>query len=285
MPLVKNARSPFWWYDFYLDGRRYRASTGEKTKQAAGEVEAKARTRLTEGATPTRRQRAPTLREFSIRFLEWTKTSRTVKPNTRKYYEYGWRLLAFSRLASMPIDQITAESVDCTSFERPVLDRLTGKRTGDLVPCSVSYSNQALRTLKVMLGLAEQWDTIRRRPRFAMPKAPGRDKLIDAAAESALERELTTPAKHWLHNRLRFQAWAVFVILQDTGMRPSEVFALRRENIYWAERRIWIPTGKTARARRCVGMTERMHLILCAWCLGDESAGWLFPARQLATAT
>jgi len=47
------------------------------------------------------------------------------------------------------------------------------------------------------------------------------------------------------------------MMMQDTGMRPSEVFEMRLENLHWAERRIWIPSGKTAQARRFVGMTER----------------------------
>jgi hypothetical protein len=70
MKLVKKTRSPFWWYDFYFEGKRYRASTGEKTKAAANTFAANALTRLTEGSTLTKRShRAPSLREFSKRFL------------------------------------------------------------------------------------------------------------------------------------------------------------------------------------------------------------------------
>jgi integrase len=69
------------------------------------------------------------------------------------------------------------------------------------------------------------------------------------------------------------------MVMQDTGMRPSEVFEMRLENLHWAERRVWIPSGKTAKARRFVGMTERMHELLSAWCLGSEDPGWHFPSH------
>lgn len=278
MQLKRKARSPFWWYDFYFEGKRYRGSTGEKTKAAAGTVAATTLTRLTEGSTINKRShRAPILREFSKRFLAWAENSNTLKPNTRRYYKYGWRLLSFSVLASMPIDQITAETIDVMKFRRPVVDRKKREDTGVMVDCLRAYTNQALRTLKVMLGKAREWKVLRERTSFTIPKAPGRDVLIDDAAESAIEREL---GNSQTRSKARYQAWLVTMTMQDTGMRPSEVFEIRIENLHWAERRIWIPSGKTAKARRFVGMTERMHELLSTWCLGDEGRGWLFPSRS-----
>jgi integrase len=278
MKLNRKPGSPYWWYDLYFEGKRYRASTGEKTKAAAGTVAAAALTRLTEGSTITKKgHRAPTLREFSKRFLTWTRNSSTIKPNTGRYYEYGWRLLSFTMLASMPIDQITAETIDVVKFSRPVIDRRTGKETGEMVPCSRAYANQALRTLKSMIGKAKEWKTLRERTSFTIPEAPGRDVLIDDAAETAFEREL---GNSLTRSYARYRAWLVTMIMQDTGMRPSEVFEMRLENQHWAERRIWIPSGKTAKARRFVGMTERMHELLSSWCRGEEGPGWVFPSRS-----
>lgn len=278
MQLFRKPGSPFWWYDFYFEGKRYRGSTGEKTKAAAGTVAAAALTRLTEGSTITKRSHgAPILREFSKRFLAWAENSNTLKPNTRRYYTYGWRLLSFSLLASMPIDHITAETIDVIKFRRPVIDRKTGEDTGTIINCSRAYTNQALRTLKVMLGKAREWKVMKERTSFTIPEAPGRDVLIDDAAETALERELgNSPGR----SKVRYRSWLITMIMQDTGMRPSEVFEMRLENLRWAERRIWIPSGKTAKARRFVGMTERMHELLSTWCHGDKGPGWLFPSRS-----
>jgi integrase len=286
MQLYRKLGSPFWWHDFYFEGKRYRASTGEKTKAAAGTVAATALTRLTEGSTLTKRShRAPILRKFSERFLAWVQDSRNIKPKTRQFYLYGWRLLSLTRLASMPIDQIDKETIDCTSFRRPVIDRHTGLATDEIVDCSPAYTSNALRTLKRMLGLAEEWGVISKRPKSSVPAVPGRDRLIDGTAEAAFERELAgaKPARNSLHARLRFRAWLVFLVMQDAGMRPVEVYSIRVEDLHWADRRIWIPSGKSAKARRFVGMTERMHKELSTWCHGDEGPGWLFPSPNSKT--
>jgi integrase len=278
LKLIKHARSPFWWYDFYFEGKRYRGSTQEKTKAAAATVVAATITRLTEGSTLTKRgHHAPTLRDFAKRFLAWSENSSTLKPNTHRYYKYGWRLLSFSVLASMPIDRITTETIDVVRFRRPMVDRKTGETTGTMVDCSRPYTNQALRTLKSMFGKAKEWKVLRERISFTIPDAPGRDVLIDDAAETALERELSNSRAQF---KARYRAWLVTMVMQDTGMRPEEVFEVRIENLRWLERRIWIPSGKTAKARRFVGMTERMHELLSTWCHGEDGPGWLFPSRS-----
>jgi len=278
MPLYRNPRSPYWWYSILYQGKRFRASTGEITKAKANTIMADAITKLSQGSEPKRRTRKPTLQEFSAEFLAWVNKTRTLEPNTRRYYNYGWRLLQMSELAYMPIDQITAEIIDCTRFQRPVIDRKTGTPTTQIVPCSDSYTAQALRTLKVMLGQAEDKHLISRRPKFSSPASPGRDRLIDGEAESLLEKELGSVSHGWTTKR-RFMAWLVMVVMQDSGMRPEEVFAMRKENLRWAERRIWIPEGKTAKARRFVGMSDRMHEMLSKWCYGEET-GWVFPSKS-----
>ncbi|HEY6375436.1 MAG TPA: hypothetical protein VIX90_07910 [Edaphobacter sp.] len=65
---------------------------------------------------------------------------------------------------------------------------------------------------------------------------------IDDATETVIERVLGSSSTR---SKVRYRAWLVMMTMQDTGMRP--------------ERRIWIPSGKTAKARRFVGMTERTH--------------------------
>ena len=50
--------------------------------------------------------------------------------------------------------------------------------------------SSALRTLKSMIGKAKEWKVLRERTSFTIPEAPGRDVLIDDAAETAIEREL-----------------------------------------------------------------------------------------------
>jgi len=160
----------------------------------------------------------------------------------------GWRLLSFSVLAQTPIDQIDAELIDTIAFARPMIDRRTRKDTGETVACSKTYSQQALRTLRVMLSKAHEWKVIKYKVSFSIGKTQARDGIITPATEAVILRGLSG----W---RTR-KPWLIVITLMDTGCRPSEVFSMRIENIDWAGRRIWVPDGKTEQARRWVIMTE-----------------------------
>jgi integrase len=103
--------------------------------------------------------------------------------------------------------------------------------------------------------------------------------MMDEQAEDGLELAYKDPIKHRRIKRLRQQAWLVVVILQDSGMRPDEVFPMRIENIYWDQNRIWVPEGKTDNATRFVPMSDRMKTMLRAWC-GSRKEGWIFPSSR-----
>ena len=195
----------------------------------------------------------------------------TVRAAEKAANHYGMRLLSFTVLAHTPIDQIDAELIDTVAFQRPVIGRRSRKETGELVDCSKSYSQQALRTLRVMLGQAHKWKVIRQKVSFHIAKTPGRDGTITPEIEAVILRELS--------GKRHKKAWLAVITMMDSGCRPSEVFAMRLEHLDWAGRRIKIPDGKTDSAKRWVPMSERMHLELSTWCHGSEGPGWLFPAR------
>jgi integrase len=282
--LYEKPNSPFKFYDFTFKGKRYRGSTEEKTERAAMKVATTYRDKLAADDPSTRkRMQTPTLQEFAKDFLKWAEESHTLDPNTVKYYKYGIRLLGFSELACVPVDQINAKLIETTKFKRPVVDRRKSKNagevvrrgeragTGDWVECSKTYTQQAQRTLRVMLGKAAEWDVLPARVSFAIGKTPGRMGLITQEIEGIILRELSGYRTK--------RPWLVLMTMRDTGARPSEVFTMRLENIDWVGRRIFIPDGKTEQAKRWVGMTERMHKELSTWCRGSEGPGWLFPSR------
>ena len=282
MSLFRKADTAFWWYDFTYAGTRYRKSTHEKNKSAAAKKEAADLHRLSQGLElPRKDAKTPTLREFTVRFLAWAENSIALDPDTRKYYLYGVRLLLWTRMADVPLDRLTGEVIECSPITRRVINRRTRLETGEVVSCSATYTNQALSTLSVLLGKAVEWEVLRTRPRFAKAKTQGRDRLIDHDTEIRLQDQFQASTKLGHRNGMRTRAWLVMVILQDTGMRPDEVFPLRIENVRFAENRIWIPEGKTSNARRFVGMSDRMRGLLLTWCKGRE--GWVFPSRRSAS--
>ena len=286
MSLFQPEDSHYWWYSFYFEGVRYRKSTKKTKKTAAAMVEAAVLARLQEGqASELQRKKPPTLRDFSTRFLDWADNSQQLTPNGKRYYRYGWRLLNLSKLAGMRLDQISQDVAEAVVFKRPVLNRKQKTQEGryeekkEMIECTGHYTNQALRTLKRMQSKAIEWKMLREIPKIRLAYAPGRDRMIDEQTEDNLQQAYTEPTKHRRTRRLRDQAWLVMVILQDSGMRPDEVFPMRIENIHWRESRIWIPEGKTDNARRWVPISDRMNTMLKDWC-GSRREGWVFPSSR-----
>jgi integrase len=286
LSLFRPKDSPFWWYSFYFEERRYRKSTKKTKKAAAAGIEAALLARLQDGsAFELGRKKPPTLRDFAPRFLEWAANSQQLTSNGKRYYRYGWRLLRLSKLAGRRIDQISQDIAESTVFRRPLLNRKKKTQEGryeerkEMVECTGHYTNQALRTLKRMQNKAVEWKVVRDVPKIRLAKAPGRDRMMDEQAEDDLEQAYAEPIKHRRTKRLRQQAWLIVVILQDSGMRPDEVFPMRIENIHWKQDRIWVPEGKTDNAKRFVAMSERMKSMLQAWC-GSRKVGWVFPSSR-----
>ncbi len=150
MRLYSDPRSPYLFYDFTYRGKRYRGSTDEKRRSAANNVATNHLAKLMAGdLTPRVSRRVPTLQEFSREFLAWAENSRTIEPNTVRYYQYGIRLLGFSELACIPIDQLDSRLIDTVKFRRPLINRSSGKPTGEWTDCGKTYTQQAQRTLRV----------------------------------------------------------------------------------------------------------------------------------------
>src|SRR6516164_10389651 len=89
--LFKKQKSRYYWYDFTVRGERYRGSTQETKEARAGKIASLKVTAAVRGSDPLDRK-APSLREFSARFLEWVETAR-LETDTQRYYRNGWRLL------------------------------------------------------------------------------------------------------------------------------------------------------------------------------------------------
>ena len=258
MELFKKRKSKFFWYDFAVRGRRFRGSTKESNRSRAAAIAALKMSEAMESSDPLPR-RAPSLRKFSTRFLNWVETAR-LEAKTKTYYRDGWRLLAGSKIAGMQLDQVTnddAEKLACNGTS--------------------SNLNCALRTLSRMLHKAEDWKLIRRAPKLKLAKEYERELRLDDESE----RKLVAAAAvcGWTHRS--FQLFQDIVsLVRDTGMRNErELYRVRIEDLDWAKRNIFVPDSKTPEGRRTVPMSERVFQILRRRC-GTRTTGWVFPSRR-----
>jgi len=258
--LFRKLKSRFYWYDFTVRGRRYRASTQETKSVRALRIASLKLASVIENTDPIPCK--PTaLGDYAERFLDWVNSAR-LEEMTRKSYRNGWRLLKATPVAEMRVNQITGDCAEQLKF-----------------PGSAANANCAFRTLRRMLHKAEEWKMIGHAPKIKMMKEHGRHLRLDDEAE----RKLLEGAQTCTWRRRTFELFRDIVILmRDTGMRNQlELYRMRIENLDWQNRVIFVPDSKTAEGRRLVPMSRRVSDLLRARC-GTRSEGWVFPSSRAA---
>jgi integrase len=256
--LFRKRDSQFWWFDFKVRGKRYRGSTKETTVTRAEKVAALKLSQAIEGIDPLDRK-APTLQQFSIRFLKWVKMAK-LEEQSRTYYRDGWRLLSTTKIVGRRLDYITRDDVEQLRFSG-----------------SAASANCALRTLSRMLHKAEEWNLLIKVPKFKRLVEHGRRLRLDEDAE----QKLLEAAKDCGWRRGSFELFRDIIILaRDTGMRNRrELYRIRIENIDWKNRTIFVPDSKTPDGRRMVPMSDRVYEILRVRARGRKE-GWAFPSKR-----
>ena len=248
MKLFKKSDSTFYWYDFTVRGTRYRGSTKETNEKRAAKIAGLKLAAAVEGGDPLDRK-APALREYSAKFLQWVDSAR-LGAETRRYYRNGWRLLKATSIAGMRMDHITADVAEALRF-----------------PGSAANGNNALRTLRRMLNKAKETKIIIQVPEFKLFKEEGRSLLLDDEAERKLLAVAEQPLKD------------IIMVMRDTGMRNvRELYRMRVENVNFHTHVIFNPNSKTEKGRRFIPMSDRVKEILKARC-ANRTEGWVFQSR------
>jgi integrase len=134
-------------------------------------------------------------------------------------------------------------------------------------PGSGSNANCALRTLRRMLSLARDSEYIPNVPKIALRKEKERSATFSADLEKAVLDVAPQPLRD------------VFLITQDSGLRPDEVIRMRWDNVLWDKNLIFNPDGKTEKARRHVPLSERVRDVLRTRAQGATSE-WVFPSPR-----
>ena len=261
MKLFKKPKSKFYWYDFTVQGHRYRGSTQETRSVRAVKTASLKLASVMENTDPLPLKPSP-LGKFAERFLAWVDVAR-LEEKTKKFYRNGWRLLKATPVADTRVNEITGDSAEQLKF-----------------PGSAANANCALRTLRRMLHKAEEWKMIGHAPKIKMMKEYGRHLRLDGDAE----RRLLEAAKACPWRRQTFELFRdIVTLMRDTGMRNQrELYRMRIENLDWQNRVIFVPDSKTAEGRRLVPMSRRVSDLLRARC-GTRSEGWVFPSNRAAS--
>jgi integrase len=166
--------------------------------------------------------------------------------------------------------------LQASDLVRLQLDEITNQEASQFAAKNGKFSastiNQALRTLRRVLKLAEEWGRLDRAPKISL-----------ATGERQRERVLTDDEmKHYL--MACAQPWRdVATIMFCLGMRPSEIYSLRWEQISLTEQGfIQVTKGKSKAARRMLPLVPAVQKILESRHReqGCPSEGWIFPTES-----
>jgi integrase len=188
---------------------------------------------------------------ISRRCFEWVQGNTKLQQKTKDYYTNGWRLLEGTEVAAMRLSAITRDDADRLPF-----------------PGGPGNHNNALRTLRRMLGKAEEWSVIKAAPKIKLMQEQARQRIIDAHIEAKLLPFCKQPLRD------------VVMIMRDSGMRnQKEVFRMRWEHLDWANDRYFVYESKSPKGRRFVPISPRVRQALLARYVGQKE-GWVFPSKR-----
>lgn len=228
-------RGNVYWFDFWFRGQRIRESTGLTNKVAAQQAEAIRKAALAEGRAGIAAPKPVVHFGDFVRgeFLPWAEKQYQSHPRTYQRYRESTKplLASFDKLR-----------LDCVSMA--LVEKFKLSRSSEVSPATV---NRDLAALRLILNLAIRKEYIAKNPvkevQF-LDEGPGQMRIVSheeqqnyMAAASPLLRD-------------------VAMLIVETGMRPEEVFTIRRENVHLKLGYLLVPSGKTHFARRNVPLTD-----------------------------
>lgn len=252
-------RGRVYWYKFTYGGQAIRESTKQGNDRMARSMEAAHKTSLARGEAGFRERKViPTLRNFCTeRFEPWAKaTFENTCRNNWFWFRAGIRCLtAYEPLAKAKLDEITTEKVAGFVAHEQTRLQNRGRDDGEQKRgMSVSSINSSLRVLRRILHVSTDWGLLEAAPKIQ--KLPGerrRERVISHDEEARYLAAAPEPLQ------------AIATLLADSGLRPSECYALRWENIHFENGRngtLLVERGKTAAARRQLPLTPRVRAVL-----------------------
>jgi integrase len=262
MAVYKQKGSKFWWYKFTWKGEAVRRSTKQTNKRVAEQIEAAQKTSLAKGEVGiVEREPAPTLKQFSGRFMQAVSIRCAEKPRTVEFYrEKLNRLLEYPALANAALDAI----------DEALIEEYVQQRRKLVAPATV---NRQLATLRRALRLAHEWKVIDRLPRIRLLQGERtREFVLSRDQEPVYLNATPEPLKD------------LALLMLDTGLRDGEALALKWPDLHlkpaptakFGYLQVW--KGKSAKARRTVSLTARVREMLTGRSK-ESSSEFVFPGR------
>ncbi len=235
MSIFKRGR--VYWYHFVFNGAHIQESTKQGNPRVARQMEAAHRTSLAKGEVGIRERKALSLSDFLKNdFLPFIKSKFRTKPSTLRYYGYGASALQSSDFSTLDLSEVS--------------DQHAAQYAAKHSKLSPSTVNAGLRTLRRALALAYQWGKLDKPAKITLAKGEKQRERVLSDAEA--EAYLAACPQPWRD---------CATVMLGTGLRPSEVFALRWENVHLngTGGLLQITDGKSLAAKRMLPLVARVY--------------------------
>jgi integrase len=253
MHIYKRKDSKYYWYKFEYKGVAYRGSTGVKAKPAARDIASKIRVEVVEGRYGIKRQKAaPLFKDAMKTFLDHVRQHNAA--NTAKRYEASAKTLN-QTFGEKTLDAVTADAIGKYK---------TARLKGKLKPATV---NSELACVKAMFNHLISLDVVASNPATRVKPLPVNNEQMRVLSFEE-ERLYLSVCPQPLYD--------IAVMMLETGMRPEEIYRMRRENVNVEAGTVFNPYGKTKAARRTLPLTRRAADMLKGR-LETISGDYIFP--------
>jgi len=257
MHLYKRKDSKYYWYKFVYHGVVYQASTGTKNRRDAEGIASKARLLVIERRYNIKRPKpVPLFKDAMAAFLEHSRQEHAAHPNTTKRYETASKPLG-SAFGAKPLNTITTDDVERYKTWRLSQSARRGagngkvKETGNMLYRAAV--NREMACMKAVFNHFIKLEVLDRNP-VAGVKFLAENNEKTRVLSFVEERTYLGTCSQPLHD--------IAVLMLETGMRPDEIYRMRRENVRLEAGHVFNPYGKTKAARRQVPLTRRAADVL-----------------------
>jgi integrase len=274
MNIYKRNPKGCYWFRFEYKGQQIRRSTGVKNAEDAKDIAAAYRTKLARGEVGLEVEEQKTIPSFTEamkEFLEWSEEQYAAHPNThRRYVTSSKALLRFFK--NTPLNKIDSDLVEKVKTTRAREKKAPqGKKSG-----KPSKATKRLRpaTVNRELALLKHLFT---RNETLIPQNPV--KSVKFLEEDNEQLRVLTHDEEKLYLLAASQPLQdIACLMVETGMRPEEVYRIRRENVHIEQGYLFNPYGKTKAARRKVWLNDTALHVLSRR-LEKIEGDYLFPGR------
>ncbi|MBI3245885.1 MAG: tyrosine-type recombinase/integrase [Deltaproteobacteria bacterium] len=244
-----------WWIDYYdHQGKRRRKRVGPD-KRTATAVLRDIQARIAKGEFLGLVEERITFKELAERYLT-THVASSLSPTTRTRHEGIIHTHLIPRFGDKRLAAIMPRDIE----------EYRAERAARVAPATV---NNEFNRLRHMFGMAVRWSYVKANPCKGvkeLKEPPGRIRYLTAEEYEQLLRALDPDtlrenpynAGRELSPLLNIYLRPIVLVALHSGLRRSEILSLRRQNIDWQNRRMFVEHTKNGE-RRVIPMNDTLY--------------------------